>query len=108
MRCRLSAASAERKPPPQYKNQLLVLVGRLVDDVALDHAAAEVLGAARVAGAPLVVLARVDEPELVAALLPGEHVVDGALDDARLGVVDERFELFRMGHDGVIFPRWPP
>ena len=108
MRMQVVGGERRAEAAAAVEDELLVLVGRLGDDVALDDAAAEVLGAARVAGAPLVVLAHVDEAELLAALLLLQDVVDGAFDDAALGVVDEGLELFRMIHIGVIFRRWAP
>src|SRR5262249_10584451 len=91
----------------------LILVGDFLDYVALDDALADVLGAARVPGAPLVVFAHVDEAKIAHRLTPRD-IVGGDLAHPRARFVDERFKLFRVLHlDSsvgfcLIFRRWRP
>ena len=84
------------------EDELLVLVGHLGDDVALDDAAADVLGTARRGRRAT---RRLRGTSMRRNLSPrscrARHVVDGAFADAALGVVDEGQELFRMVHVGL-------
>src|SRR5262249_1801042 len=80
------------------ENDLRILVWNRFLDVALEHAAPEMDRPFGVALLPLVVLAHVDEDELLPALLALPDVVHRAFLDLLLGVLDEMQEPFAVCH----------
>ena len=85
----LSAASAERNPPPQYKTIERCSIGHLLLDVAFDDSLAEMDGVRQVIFVPLVVFAHIDEKKVLLSVELCLHIFERNFTDTFLGVVHD-------------------